>query len=216
MRKYKLNVIANKKYKTFAFTDIWLQVFGEPETSGSWLIYGPEKNGKTWMALKLAEYLSRYAEVLYISGEEGLRKTFTDAVKRAKIDISNTKLKFTDYVGIDELHEDLLRRRSARVVFVDNITVYDELKYGGLKTLLTNHSDKLFVFLAHEENKQPYTSTAKLARKLAQIIIHIEGLSAKVSGRCPGGMLQIDETKAQLYWGATTIELPKNNSNDTH
>lgn len=177
-------------------------VFGSPEVSGAWLIYGAEKNGKTWFALMLANYFTNHAKVLYISGEEGTGKDFTEACKRAGLEATNTKIKATGYVELDELQKRLDERRSAKVIVLDNITVYNEaFKYGKFKKLIGDNPDKIFIFLAHEENGEPYTSTAKMCRRLAKIIVHVEGLVAQVSGRCPGGTINIDEEKAQLYWG---------------
>ena len=58
------------------------------------------------------------------------------------------------------------------------------------------------VLLAHMEKNEPYTATAKLAKKLAKIIIRVDGLTAFVSGRCPGGIITINEQTAQLYHGS--------------
>lgn len=191
------------KFKTFPFTGIFHKTMGRPETSGAWIIWGAEKNGKTWFALKLADYLSEFTKVLYISAEEGIGLGFVEACKRAKLHVDNKNLMFNEYIPLEELSKILARRKAPKVVFIDNCTIYaDELKAAALRQLLQNNPDKLFVFIAHEEKKQPYTATAKLARKLAKVIMHVEGLAARVSGRCPGGVISIDETKAALYWGA--------------
>jgi len=61
------------------------------------------------------------------------------------------------------------------------------------------------IFLAHEEKREPYTATAKLCKKLAKIIVHIEGLTAFISGRCPGGTITINEQTAMLYHGSQIL-----------
>jgi len=71
---------------------------------------------------------------------------------------------------------------------------------------LRKHPNKLFVFIAHQDRKQPDGSVAKLIKKLAKIIIRVEGLSCFISGRCPGGILQIDEEKSKLYHGNNELE----------
>lgn len=201
MRAKSIKSLYEKKFKTYPFTGIWQRAIGEPETSGAWIIWGPEKNGKTWFALMLAKYLSSFEQVLYVSGEEGLNKDFRASCQRAGIDHTD-KIKLFEYVPLLELEEVLAKRKAPRIVLIDNLTIYnDEFKYGKFKNLLRDHDDKLFIFLAHEENKQPYTSTAKMCKKLARIIIHIQGLAAHVSGRCPGGVITIDENKSQLCWG---------------
>lgn len=204
MRSMSINALYSKKFKTFPFEKEWRQLFGTPERSGMWLIYGNEKNGKTTCALQLADYLSEYVKTLFISGEEGLGYEFVEACKRAKMK-SKKQLQFSEYVTIEELEDKLMKQRSPGAVFIDNITVYsDELKGGKLRALAKRHPNKLFIFIAHEEQNQPYTSTGKLCKKLAKIIIHVEGLQASISGRCPGGKMFIDEEKGKLYWGEDT------------
>ncbi|GIJ93395.1 hypothetical protein CAPN002_06130 [Capnocytophaga stomatis] len=199
--------LLEKKYKTFAFDGVWLDTMGTPEVSGFWIIYGAEKQGKTWFALKLAEYLSKFENVLYISAEQGLSQSFQLSYIRAKLDPKNAKLKIVGSVPFEELENTLKKQRAPKVVFLDNITVYkDDLKDGALRKLQTKYRSTLFVFVAHEEKKEPYTATAKLCQKLAEIIIRVEGLACTISGRCPGGSLIIDEEKAMLYHNVVVTE----------
>jgi hypothetical protein len=191
-----------RNYKDIELNGIWKEVLGVPELGGLWLIWGNEKNGKTWLSLMLAEQLSLSYKVLYISAEEGLSKSFQEACKRAKLEAGNRKLLFYEYMNYEELVNKLSRRRSAEVIFIDNITVYqEELKYGKLRELLRLYPNKLFVILAHAEGNQLYTSTAKMAGRLAVAVIRVEGMKCSVTGRVPGGVLVIDEQKSKVYWG---------------
>jgi len=191
-----------KKHDAFDFAGVWRDALGEPEKNGSWLIWGAEKNGKTWFALLLANYLSEFGKVLYISAEEGIGKAFVDSCKRAKLEPTNSNLKILEYISIEELEEKLSKRRSPDIIFLDNITIYaDELKNGVFRELLRKYPKKLFIFIAHEDRGEPYTATAKLVRKLAKVIVYVKGLACMVSGRVPGGTLMIDENKAKLFHG---------------
>lgn len=196
--------LREKKFKTYAFGGVWLDTMGTPEVNNLIIVYGPEKNGKTWFALKFAEYMSSFEKVLYVSAEEGLKKTFVDTIKRIGIDTKNKSLHYLAYTPLDELDEKLSKRKAPKIVFIDNVTVFkDELKNGVLRKFLRKHTNKLFVFLAHQEDttQEPYTATAKMIKKLADIIIRIEGLTCFISGRCPGGVLSIDKEKSALYHG---------------
>lgn len=198
------------KIKRFAFSGVFEAVMGQPTITGIWTIYGNEKNGKTWFALKLADYLSKQANVLYVSAEEGIEGEFIEACERAKIPFNNRALKFYEYTEIELLDEMLSKKRAPKIVFIDNVTIYaDELKNGVLRKFVQKHADKLFVFLAHEERKEPAGATAKLIKKLAKIIVRVEGLACFVSGRCPGGVLMIDEAKAQLFHGVEATSNPE-------
>lgn len=201
-----INQMRTKKFKTFDFAGIWQKIFGNPETNGIWLIYGAEKNGKTWFSLKFAEYLSQFTKVLYVSAEEGMGKDFVEATDRAGIEPNNKKLMFYEYTEIEVLDEILSKRQSPNVIFLDNMTIYsDELKKSVFNSLRERHKSKVFVIIAHEEANKPYTAIARHAKKLASIIINVKGLACFVSGRCPGGILTIDEEKAQLYHGTEIL-----------
>ncbi len=192
----------NKKHKIYEFKGIWGEILGETETNGAWIIFGKEKNGKTWVALLLAQYLSDYNRVLYISAEEGLGKNFTESCKRAKLQISNKNLHFLEYLSIEELRDKLSKQRSASIIFLDNITIFkDELQYGEFRKLLQDFPTKLFIFISHEDKKEPSFAVGKLVKKLAKVIFHVKGLAVNIAGRVPGGTLTIDETKAKIFHG---------------
>lgn len=201
-RTLSVKNLYSKKFKTFPFEGLFKQVFGEPSKNGYWLIYGKEKNGKTWAALIIANLLSVFEKVLYISAEEGTDMEFQESVKRAKIDENNKKLKFIEYEPFEDLKERLRKRKSERIVIIDNCTIYaDEIKRGDVKELKNEFPNHLFIFIAHEERNEPYTALAKLVRKYAKIYINVKGLAMICGGRIPGGNLTIDEQKAELYHG---------------
>lgn len=207
VRTLSIGNVLSKRYKTLELDGIYYELFGDVENSGAWLIWGNEKNGKTALALILSEMLSEKNRVLYISAEEGMGKTFQDSIFRAGLDPRNRKLQFTEYIQLDELKMRLNRRISPDIVVIDNCTVYkDDITTKILPELLNKYSNKLFIFLAHEERKEPYTSLAKLVRKLAKAIIYIEGMQGYVSGRVPGGVLPINQQKSELYHGTKNIE----------
>lgn len=201
-RTLTIRNIYDKRHRTLAVGGVWRNALGEPESHGAWLVWGAEKNGKTWLSLKLADYLSTIDKVLYISAEEGAGKAFADTCMRIGIDAGNRRLHVLEYTPIEEVDERLSKRKSPGIIVVDNLTIYnDELKNGVLRQMLQRHPSKLFIFVAHEDRGEPYTATAKMVRKLAKVIIHVKGLACIVSGRCPGGVLTIDESKSRLFWG---------------
>ncbi|MFD2566106.1 hypothetical protein [Pseudotenacibaculum haliotis] len=192
----------DKKFTSFDFKGIWEQIFGKPSTSGIWLLYGKEKNGKTWAALLIASYLSTFSKVLYISAEEGTDKEFVESCRRAKIDPKNNNIHFIEYEPIEDLYIRLKKRKAPKIVVLDNLTIYnEELKASGMKRLMQDFENILFICVAHEERNKPYTAAAKMASKLAKVIMRVQGLMVIVSGRVPGGNLKIDQEKAVLYHG---------------
>ena len=191
-----------KKYKTMELDGVWRDIFGDIEQSGCWLIWGREKNGKTRLAALLAKYLCEQYRVLYVSAEEGESLNFTNICKWAGFTPGDRKFQILEYIELEELRQRLTIRNAPNIVFIDNITVYqDELKYGGLRGLLKDFKKTVFVFIAHEKDGAPQTATAKMASQLATAIMHVQGLRCQVSGRVPGGSVVIDEKRAGLYHG---------------
>ena len=57
-RTLSVKNIYSQSFTTLPMSGKYEQSFGHPSDSGTWLIYGKEKNGKTTFALQLAQYLS--------------------------------------------------------------------------------------------------------------------------------------------------------------
>lgn len=201
-RPLNIRTAYSQEFDTFDFDGVWHDVFGNATRTGVWIVYGAEKNGKSWFSLKLADYLSRFEKTHYISAEEGLDKEFVDAMKRAQLEPDNKKLHFHDYTPLEEVSAYLKKRYAPKIVLFDNVTIYkDELSYGGFQKFMREHPNTLLIFIAHEERNEPYTATAKMIKRLSKIIVRVQGLACFISGRCPGGTLMIDEEKARLYHG---------------
>ena len=191
-----------KKYKVMELGGVWLELLGEVEQTGCWLIWGIDKNGKTRLAAMLAKYLCEKNRVLYVSAEEGDSLNFNKICRWAGFTPGDRKFQIIDYVELAELKQRLTGRNAPNIVFIDNITFYhDELKYGGVRQLLSEFKKTVFVFIAHEQGGEPYTSTAKMVSKLAAVRMRVQGLKCLVSGRVPGGSINIDEKGAGVYHG---------------
>lgn len=199
------DLFQKKKNALVVLTHTVLQsVIGNAERKGCWIIYGCEKNGKTWFTLKLAKEIAKHERVAYISAEEGLDDSFTDAIRRAGITTSDDIL-WDEYLSVDEIIQKFQKQRSANIIVIDNMTMYsDEMKPTEVKKrLLDALSNKLIIFVAHEERKEAYPAIARMAKKLAKVIFHIEGLKAFVTSRfSPGGEITIDKEKSEIYHGS--------------
>jgi predicted ATP-dependent serine protease len=198
------NLFQKKKNALVMFTHTVLQsVIGNAERKGCWIIYGCEKNGKTWFTLKLAKEIAKHERVAYISAEEGLDDSFTEAIRRAGITTSDDIL-WDEYLSVAEITRKFQKQRSANIIVIDNLTMYsDEMKPTEIKKKLMDAlPSKLIIFVAHEEKKEAYPAIARMAKKLAKVIFHVEGLKAFVTSRfSPGGEIVIDEEKSEIYHG---------------
>ena len=103
MRTLSVKQAYSKKFKTFEFDGIWQEVMDNPETTGGWIIHGDEKQGKSTFALMLANYLSQFEKVLYISAEEGVSKHFTEMMQRMGITDTNKRFKLVEYQEWEEM-----------------------------------------------------------------------------------------------------------------
>lgn len=200
------NLFDKKPKKKLTFYDAVLkEAIGEAERKGCWLIYGSEKNGKSWLAGFLAKELSKTEKVWYVSAEEGTDESFKAVMRRAGITTS-VKVKWDEYMPMEDIIEELREGTKKRtgIVIIDNLTIYqDEIKKSELKrNLIDAFPGKLFILLAHEERKEPDGAPAKMAKKMAKVVFHVKGLTAFITSRhASGGELIIDESKSALFWG---------------
>lgn len=199
MKFTSLKNALKKKYKTTQLHGIWGELLEEFEPNGMWLIYGGEKMGKTTLSLSLAKAFTKIKRVLYVQAEQGLDKDYQKVLGRI-FNANSKNILLSEYIEITELIEALKRQNQPDIIFIDNLTIYaDELKMPLLKQLIETHPNKLFIFIAHESDNEPYTAIAKKIKKLAKRIIHIEGNAAYLDGRMEKKKVTIDVKEALIY-----------------
>jgi hypothetical protein len=184
------------------------KVLGAAVAKKCWLIYGIEKNGKTALALEIAKALAPNTTVDYISAEEGTEASFQQACLRAGINKA-TKIKWSEYLPLTDLVEKYKKPKSSKVIIIDNCTIYsDEFKDLKLLDLLDALKNKLVIFLAHEERKEPFPAVARMIKKLSTVYFHVQGLKVDTVSRFEGGggSFLINKEKAELYWGEEDLD----------
>lgn len=197
------NLFEKRIGKTVSFdSDLLTKAIGEAEMKGCWLIYGPEKNGKTWFTLQLVKALAYYDRVAYISAEEGTDLSFRKACERAGITAAD-KILFDEYLSVEEIKKKFSKPKTPNILVIDNLTIYrDEFKSVGIRDLINAFPTKLIIFVAHEDRKEPYPACAKMASKMAKVIIQVKGLRAFVVSRfSEGGSIEINDEMSEMYWG---------------
>lgn len=198
-RAYSISNVYDAKFKTLDFTDEWLRAIGRPELTGSWIIYGPPKNGKTTFAMMLAKYMTRFGRVAYDSIEEGLSLSIQMAMDRVDLrEVGGSMVLIEE--GIGELEERLRLHKSYDIVVVDSIQFAD-LQFSEYKRLKKRFPNKLFIYVSHIEGRQPEGLTAKRIWRDANVAIRVEGHRAFPQGRYGGdGYIDIWEERAAQYW----------------
>lgn len=204
MRRLSVSNLNAQRFKFMPFLGEWKRILGNQERKGCWLIYGKEKNGKSTFALNLANDLSKIEPVLYISAEEGTGYSYTAAVNRAGISEANRNFHSWPFTSMEDLREEIRNNRKCeKIIFIDNLTVYTDLKKEDIITLLRDFPNVLFVFLAHEdEHGEPQGSPAVTAKQMAYAFFHVRGKAAFATVR--GGTnsrIDIDEEAASLIHG---------------
>jgi hypothetical protein len=181
---------------------------GPAERKGFWLIYGEEKNGKTWLSLRLAKDLAACEKVSYISAEEGTDDSFVQACKRAGITRAD-KILIDEYLPFEDIVAKFKKPRTSNIIFIDNLTRYvGDVKSKDILYLMNELPHKLFVFIAHEDRNKPYPASARQAMKFAKVYINVKGLKAFVVSRFASqqGEIVINEELSAMYWGAEQEE----------
>lgn len=173
-------------FNELPFDGEWLELVGEPEISGAWLIWGESGNGKTRFALQLAKYLAQFARVAYNSMEEGASKSMKKAFREVGMSEVKRRVILLDNEPVDLLKERLRRRRSPDVVIIDSVQ-YSGMNYRDYVALRSEFGNKLFILISHAEGKSPAGRTAKSIRYDAFVKIRVEGYRAFALSRYGGG-----------------------------
>lgn len=191
-----------KRLLTMPFEGDWLAHLGQPERTGSWLIWGNSGNGKTSYALQLAKYLTRFGRVAYNSLEEGISESLKRAIRYNGL-IGTKRIVLLDREPMDELRERLRRHKSPDVVVIDSLQ-YSGLNYRDYKALREEFRSKLFIFISHADGREPAGRTARSMRYDANVKIYVEGYKAYAVSRYGGG-----EPYTVWHQGAYKVE-PQN------
>lgn len=197
------NLFEKRIGRTVQFdNELLTEAIGEAELKGCWLIYGTEKNGKSWFTLQLAKSMAYFDKVVYISAEEGTDLSFRKACERAGITKAD-RILFEEYLSLDEIKEKFLKPKTANILIIDNLTIYpDEFKTLPIRDFINAFPNKLIIFVSHEERKQPYPACARMASKMAKVIVNVKGLRAFVTSRfSQGGSIVINDEMSEMYWG---------------
>jgi hypothetical protein len=199
MRAYSVKNVLDAKFKTLPFDGRWKAAIGTPELTGSWIVYGPPKNGKTSFAMMLAKYMTNFGRVLYNSIEEGLSQSVQSAYRRVNMDDVSGRI-ILEKELIDDMIKRLKKSKSPQIIFIDSVQ-FMEMKFSEYRDLKEMFPHKLFIYISHIEGKKPEGTTARRIWRDANVSIYIEGFRAFPVGRYNGeGYIDINKERAAEYW----------------
>jgi hypothetical protein len=195
-RAYSIRNVLDAKFNTLDFDGVWKAAIGCPERTGSWLIFGPPKHGKTSFAMMLAKYLTRFERVYYNSVEEGLSRSIQLAYERTGMEEVAAGRILLEKETVEDMRKRLSVPKSPNVVFIDSIQ-FAEMTFSDYKALKRRFPHKLFIFVSHVRGGQPEGSTALRIWRDANVAIRVAGFRAFPTGRYGGdGYIDVDEEKA--------------------
>lgn len=113
-----LDTILHEYYR---FSPRWQNFIGNPSKNFHAIIFGPPKQGKSILAIQLADEVSKYGRALYIAAEEGLGATLKQKVQDFAPDMNNN-LEFSNWKNLKEIEEGLAKDPSYAFVFIDSIS----------------------------------------------------------------------------------------------
>lgn len=200
-RAISVTELLNTKFKIMEFKGEFKRALGQPELSGTWIVYGNPKNGKTRFVLQLCKYLTQFTRVGYDSLEEGVSVSFTQAIREVGMQEARCGFVIYDKEPIASLRDRLTRQKAPGVVVIDSLQ-YTGLTYSEYKKLKDEFRNKLFIFISHAEGREPAGRVARSVKYDANIIIRVEGFRAFATGRYGGGeAYTIWEDGAIKYYG---------------
>ncbi|MCI6278236.1 MAG: AAA family ATPase [Porphyromonas sp.] len=186
---------------TFDLSEEWRLMLGEPQTTGSWIIWGRSGSGKSSFVLRLAKELSRFGVVLYNSLEEGFGKSFMNSLERfGMMDVNGRVQVISEDMAA--LSQRLKKRKSPRIVIIDSFQ-YTGMSYREYLELKAANRSKLLIFVSHASGNNPAGKAAISVMYDSDEKIWVEGYRAFSKGRFLGerGWFDIWPEKSEMYWG---------------
>lgn len=196
--------VLSEKKNLVEFDGEWQASIGNPELSGSWIVWGQSSNGKTSFCMMLAKYLCKFGKVLYNSLEEGASRTMQIALERAGMKDVARRFIILEAEPMDDFRLRLSKKKSPSIILIDSIQ-YTGMTYAEYKALKRSFPNKLFIFISHAEGNLPEGRLANKIRYDANVKIKIEGYRAIINSRfsenATGNYITVWEEGAARYWG---------------
>lgn len=177
------------KRDTYKMSDKWKFFLGnEIEKSFTALIHGKPKNGKTHLAIQMAQYFNnKFGGVVYFSGEEGAAKTIQDKLEKwnATFDVVYN---INGYRGID----DYLKKYNPKFIFIDSLTrlgiTADSVKY-----FVDEYQDRSWVMITQSTKGNSHKGSQELTHFVDSVISVSDGVASQ------NGRTVVGETELPVF-----------------
>lgn len=214
-KAFSVAEVLRQQKRTFDNVGRFERLFGHPERSGVWFIWGQSGNGKSSFVMQLCKALlhrDNRATLLYNSLEESTSKTFQDSlIRHGMSEVTGFQVLQPEY--LEQLTERLRQPRSPSIIVIDSIQHF-MITYREYVMLKEQFPQKLFIFISQADGKNPSGKAAKAVMYDATLKIWVEGYRAFSKGRFFGpdpndSTFTIWEERASVYWGSTSTNNTK-------
>lgn len=114
--------LAKKHFDGLKLSEPYRTLLGYPERKFSVLVSGSPGEGKSTLALQIADELTQFGKTLYVAAEEGTGYTMQEKINR--LGLQNSGIHFTEWEGYKTL-KGQIRREHIKFVVLDSITAVD-------------------------------------------------------------------------------------------
>jgi hypothetical protein len=108
----------NYEYRELPFSGRWEAFIGKPSANFHALIWGKPKQGKSYLAVAFAKYLSNFGSVLYIAAEEGFSATLKKKI--ADFGLTNSRVEFANFKRPENII-DFVRNNHYDFIVIDSV-----------------------------------------------------------------------------------------------
>ena len=173
------NELVNHTYNKYPFSGKWEKFIGQPSVNFHAMIYGRPKQGKSILAVQLAQYLSEeFGRVLYIASEEGFSVTLQKKV--AEFASNNPNLDFANYRNYKEIQEALFARKY-KFVFIDSVN-FIKITPEEIEDLKASNKGTAFITIQQATKSGNFRGSQEFAHN-CDMVIRVEAGQASHQGR---------------------------------
>ena len=171
--------LVNHTYSKYNFSGKWNDFIGQPSKNFHAMIYGRPKQGKSILAVQLAQYLSQnFGKVLYIASEEGFSVTLQKKV--AEFAIDNPNLDFANYRDFNQIKE-ALHVRKYQFVFIDSVN-FIKITPEDVEDLKSANKNTAFITIQQATKNGNFRGSQEFAHN-CDMVIRVEAGQASHQGR---------------------------------